>query len=70
MKIEIFTLEDIAFSFMKGVELPIVVEGKKFGGSFLVATGELIKAGVSVSGIHNRKYEWCFTGNEARAITN
>lgn len=65
MKIEI--IDDGGFSFMNGVKLPIIVEGRRCGLDYLVETQELQKAGVPIKG-YFPEYEWCFRANEAWAV--
>ncbi|AAP21969.2 hypothetical protein RB49ORF074c [Escherichia phage RB49] len=65
MKIEI--IDDGGFSFMNGVKLPIIVEGRRYGLDYLVETQELQKAGVPIKG-YFPEYEWCFRANEAWAV--
>lgn len=65
MKIEI--IDDGGFSFMNGVKLPIIVEGRRYGLDYLVETQELQNAGVPIKG-YFPEYEWCFRANEAWAV--
>ncbi|EMX5752046.1 hypothetical protein AAHF58_000044 [Escherichia coli] len=65
MKIEI--IDDGGFSFMNGVKLPIIVEGRRYGLDYLVETQELQKAGVPIKG-YFPEYEWCFRANEAWVV--
>lgn len=65
MKIEI--IDDGGFSFMNGVKLPIIVEGRRYWLDYLVETQELQKAGVPIKG-YFPEYEWCFRANEAWAV--
>lgn len=69
MKIKIEIFGDGGFSFMKGVELPIIVEGRPYRlDDYLVETQELQKAGVPIKG-YSPDYKWCFLSKEARAMT-
>lgn len=68
MKIKIEIFDDGGFSFMKGVELPIIVEGRPHRLDYVVETQELQKAGVPIKG-YSPEYKWCFLSNEARAMT-
>lgn len=69
MKIKIEIFGNGGFSFMKGVELPIIVEGLPYRlNDYLVETQELRKAGVPIKG-YSPDYKWCFLSKEARAMT-
>ena len=49
---------------MKGVKLPIIVEGRPYGHDYVVETQELQKAGVPIKG-YSPEYKWCFLSKEA-----
>lgn len=67
MKIKIEIFDDGGYSFMKGVELPIIVEGIPYGLDYIVETQELQKAGVPIKGYYP-EYGWCFLSKEAWAV--
>ncbi|EIF8777454.1 hypothetical protein PIJPGVCJ_CDS0189 [Escherichia phage MIZ5] len=64
MKIKIEIFDDGGYSFMKGVKLPIIVEGRPYGHDYVVETQELQKAGVPIKG-YSPEYKWCFLSKEA-----
>ena len=66
MKIEIF--DDGGYSFMKGVKLPIIVEGRPLCQGFMIKTRELRNAGVPVESCFSDDYEWCFSGLRAHKV--